>query len=76
VTDPNANRATIRGMELYGARVIVVEDRDPVGGIWELGSIGSLSGPALLVPWPGSHADLSQLEGSATREGTPNGHRA
>jgi len=32
VTDPNANRATIRGMELYGARVIVVEDRDPVGG--------------------------------------------
>ena len=37
VTDPNANRATIRGMELYGARVIVVEDRDPVGGIWELG---------------------------------------
>jgi 2,3-diaminopropionate biosynthesis protein SbnA len=32
VTDPNANRATIRGMELYGAKVIVVEDRDPVGG--------------------------------------------
>jgi len=32
VTDPNANRATIRGMELYGAKVIVVEDRDPAGG--------------------------------------------
>jgi 2,3-diaminopropionate biosynthesis protein SbnA len=32
VTDPNANRATIRGMELYGADVIVVEDRDPAGG--------------------------------------------
>ena len=32
VTDPNANRATIRGMELYGAKVIVVEDRDPVRG--------------------------------------------
>jgi N-(2-amino-2-carboxyethyl)-L-glutamate synthase len=32
VTDPNANRATLRGMELYGAKVIVVEDRDPVGG--------------------------------------------
>jgi len=32
VTDPNANRATIRGIELYGARVIVVEDRDPAGG--------------------------------------------
>src|ERR1700687_6190189 len=28
VTDPNANRATIKGMELYGANVIVVEDRD------------------------------------------------
>jgi len=32
VTDLNANRATIRGMELYGAKVIVVEDRDPAGG--------------------------------------------
>src|SRR5882757_9374416 len=32
VTDPNATRANIRGMELYGAKVIVVEDRDPVGG--------------------------------------------
>ena len=32
VTDPNANRANIRGMELYGAKVIVVEDRDPAGG--------------------------------------------
>lgn len=32
VTDPNANRATIRGIELYGAKVIVVEERDPVGG--------------------------------------------
>ncbi len=32
VTDPNANRATKRGMELYGAKVIVVEDRDPAGG--------------------------------------------
>ena len=32
VTDPNANRATKRGMELHGAKVIVVEDRDPAGG--------------------------------------------
>jgi len=32
VTDPNANRATIRGVELYGAKVIVVKDRDPAGG--------------------------------------------
>jgi N-(2-amino-2-carboxyethyl)-L-glutamate synthase len=32
VTDPNANRATIRGIELYGARVILVEERDSVGG--------------------------------------------
>jgi 2,3-diaminopropionate biosynthesis protein SbnA len=32
VTDPNANRATIRGMELYGANVTVVEDRDLAGG--------------------------------------------
>lgn len=32
VTDPNANRAAIRGIELYGAKVIVIEDRDPAGG--------------------------------------------
>jgi len=32
VTDPNANRATLRGMELYGAKVVVVEERDAVGG--------------------------------------------
>ena len=32
VTDQNANRATIRGMELNGAKVVVVEDRDPAGG--------------------------------------------
>jgi cysteine synthase A len=32
VTDPNANRAAIRGIELYGAKVIVVEDRDPASG--------------------------------------------
>jgi cysteine synthase A len=33
VTDVNANRANIRGMELYGAKVIIVEDRDSGGGI-------------------------------------------
>jgi N-(2-amino-2-carboxyethyl)-L-glutamate synthase len=32
VTDPNANRAAIKGIELYGARVVVVEDRDFAGG--------------------------------------------
>ena len=32
VTDPNANRANVRGMELYGAKVIVVEERDDAGG--------------------------------------------
>jgi cysteine synthase A len=32
VTDPNTNRANIKGMELYGAKVIVVKDRDAVGG--------------------------------------------
>jgi N-(2-amino-2-carboxyethyl)-L-glutamate synthase len=32
VTDPNATHANIRGIELYGAKVIVVEDRDPAGG--------------------------------------------
>jgi cysteine synthase A len=32
VTDPNANAANVKGMELYGAEVIVVEERDAVGG--------------------------------------------
>jgi len=32
VTDPNANRATIRGMELYGAKVVVAKERDAAGG--------------------------------------------
>jgi N-(2-amino-2-carboxyethyl)-L-glutamate synthase len=32
VTDQNATRANIRGMELYGAEVIVVQERDAVGG--------------------------------------------
>jgi N-(2-amino-2-carboxyethyl)-L-glutamate synthase len=32
VTDPNANHAAIRGIELYGAQVLMVEERDSVGG--------------------------------------------
>jgi cysteine synthase A len=32
VTDPNANRANVRGMELYGAQVVIVEDHDDAGG--------------------------------------------
>ncbi len=32
VTDSNATRANIRGMELYGAKVIVLHDCDPDGG--------------------------------------------
>ena len=35
VTDPTANRATISGMELYGAKVVIVEDRDRSGGYLE-----------------------------------------
>ena len=32
VTDSNSTRANIRGMELYGATVLVVKDRDADGG--------------------------------------------
>jgi N-(2-amino-2-carboxyethyl)-L-glutamate synthase len=32
VTDPNANLATVKGMQLYGAQVIVVRERDHAGG--------------------------------------------
>jgi cysteine synthase A len=32
VTDPNVNRANVRGMELYGAQVVLVKERDAAGG--------------------------------------------
>jgi 2,3-diaminopropionate biosynthesis protein SbnA len=32
VTDPNANHSSVREMELHGAEVIVVSDRDSAGG--------------------------------------------
>src|SRR5207237_3384455 len=32
VTDPNANHTTVKGIGLYGGKVIVVEERDSVGG--------------------------------------------
>jgi N-(2-amino-2-carboxyethyl)-L-glutamate synthase len=35
VGDPNVNRANIRGMEAYGAKVIIAEDRDSTGGFLE-----------------------------------------
>jgi 2,3-diaminopropionate biosynthesis protein SbnA len=35
VADPNVNRANIRGMEAYGAEVIIAEDRDSSGGFLE-----------------------------------------
>jgi len=35
VTDPNANNANIKGMELYGAKVIVVDDCNAAGGYLE-----------------------------------------
>lgn len=35
VTDSNATRANIRGMQLYGAEVIVVDERDSAGGFLE-----------------------------------------
>ena len=32
VTDPNATHAAVKGMELYGAKLVVVRDRDSAGG--------------------------------------------
>jgi N-(2-amino-2-carboxyethyl)-L-glutamate synthase len=32
VTDPNATRTALKGIELYGGKLIVVEDRDSAGG--------------------------------------------
>lgn len=35
VTDANATQSNIRGMQLYGAEVIVIEERDAAGGFLE-----------------------------------------
>src|SRR3954454_22020598 len=32
VTDPNATRTAIKGIELYGGKLIVVDERDSAGG--------------------------------------------
>jgi cysteine synthase A len=32
VTDPNATHSAVKGIELYGAKVIMVDERDSVGG--------------------------------------------
>jgi 2,3-diaminopropionate biosynthesis protein SbnA len=32
VTDPNINRDNVRGIKVYGGRVVIVKERDPAGG--------------------------------------------
>jgi cysteine synthase len=61
VTDPNANRATIKGMELYGAEVIVVADRDPAGGFLgsRLKKIDQLLQSEANAVWLNQYANLA-----------------
>src|SRR5271156_5588200 len=61
VTDPTANRATIRGMELYGAKVVVVDDRDPAGGYLgsRLGKIDQILQSDPNAVWLNQYANIA-----------------
>jgi N-(2-amino-2-carboxyethyl)-L-glutamate synthase len=61
VTDPNANHATIKGMELYGAKVIVVEERDPAGGYLgsRLKKIGQILESEPNATWLNQYANIA-----------------
>jgi 2,3-diaminopropionate biosynthesis protein SbnA len=72
VTDPNANHGTIRGMELYGAKVIVVEDRDATGGYLgsRLDKISELLRTEPKAVWLNQYANLANKNVHAEQTAT------
>src|SRR6185436_2681549 len=72
VTDPNANRGTIKGMELYGAKVIVVEDRDATGGYLgsRLDKISELLRTEPKAVWLNQYANLANKNVHAEQTAT------
>jgi cysteine synthase A len=72
VTDPNANRSAIRGIELYGGRVIVVEDRDPANGYLgsRLKKISEILKSDPNAIWLNQYANLANKNAHATQTGS------
>ena len=71
VTDPNANRSAIRGIELYGGRVIVVEERDAANGylgtrLKKIDEILKLDPNAV---WLNQYANVANKNAHATQTG-------
>lgn len=63
VTDPNANQANIRGMQLYGANVMMVDKIDAHGGYLEtrLRAIDNLLKTDPNAVWLNQYANLSNM---------------
>jgi len=61
VSDPNANRAALRSIELYGGKVIIVENRDAVGGFLgsRLDRIDELLGSNPNAVWLNQYANIA-----------------
>jgi len=72
VTDPNANRSAIRGIELYGGRVIVVEDRDPANGYLgsRLKKISEILKSDPNAVWLNQYANLANKNAHARQTGS------
>ena len=61
VTDSNSTRANIRGMELYGATVLVVEERDADGGFLanQFKAIDGILKAEPKAVWLNQHANIA-----------------
>jgi 2,3-diaminopropionate biosynthesis protein SbnA len=71
VTDPNANRSAIRGIELYGGKVIVVEERDPANGYLgtRLKKIDEILRSDRNAVWLNQYANVANKNAHATQTG-------
>jgi cysteine synthase A len=71
VTDPNANRSAIRGIELYGGKVIMVEERDASNGFLgvRLKKIAEILKSDPNAIWLNQYANLANKNAHATQTG-------
>jgi len=71
VTDPNANRSAIRGIELYGGKVIVVDERDAANGYLgtRLKKIDEILRSDPNAVWLNQYANVANKNAHATQTG-------
>ena len=69
VTDQNANRTNVRGMELYGAKVIIVKDRDQAGGFLgtRIKTINQIVNSNKNAVWVNQYANIANKNVHATQ---------